>query len=67
MNTCKTYRALTSFTGKYLVKGDNMLASKQASKQAIDYKQIIHDAKGPCAERKLCARAFCGSPSMNIL
>ena len=27
MNTCKTYRTLTSFTGKYLVKGDNMLAS----------------------------------------
>ena len=42
-----------------LVKGDNMLASKQASKQAIISKHRIFDAKSPCAERKLCARAFC--------
>ena len=34
MNTCKTYSVLTSFTGNFLVKGDNMLASKQSSKQA---------------------------------
>ena len=31
-STCETYCPLTSFTVNRLVKGDNMLASKQASK-----------------------------------
>ena len=39
-NTCGIYNSLTSFTGICLVKADNCVASKQASKQALDSKQI---------------------------
>ena len=47
MSTCKTYNSLTSFTGAYLVKADNCVASKQASKQ-VDSKPIRESAESPC-------------------
>ena len=53
-STCETYYPLTSFTMNCLVKGD----SKQASKQALNIKQIIHDVKGPCAEQEALCTGF---------
>ena len=41
-----------------LVKGDNMLASKQASKQARISKHRIFDAKSPCAEHEALRTGF---------